>query len=389
MFRSNGAFADFVGFWLNGEKLVEGVDYDVSEGSTRITIRSQTFEDKANQEESNTIAAEFRTGGGDPNGTHEGDLKRTAQNFTIDTTKQPVSEVDDVIALIDAIPSPVTLNDKATVENARAAYDKLPSAQKQAVTNYSKLQAAEAVIAALEEDGREDREAASKVIALIDAIPMPVTLGSRDAINAARSAYNMLTVTQKGYVTNYSKLTAAEVAIADLELANNQNYQSVIFVGCVVDKSGNPMPDMIVEIHSTVQTARTDSNGYFRFSGVEMGSHSITVSDANGKVIASKDFSIVAGSPMGLAGNTITAENGAVLSVTIQVEQNSLAFLSVQEGDRTASGSGSNPSSNTDIDEASPQTGDNTNLLLWYTLLVLSLSGLVVLLPYNWKKSRV
>lgn len=593
-FRSNGAFADFVDLWLNGEKLVEGEDYDVSEGSTRITIRSQTFEDKANQEGSNTIAAEFRTGGGDPDGTHEGDLKRTAQNFTIETTEKSDPEVDNVIALINAIPSIVTLNDKATVEKARAVYDKLSSTQKQAVTNYSKLQAAEAAIATLEENERKDREAANKVIALIDAIPTPVTLNSKDAINAARSAYNMLTSTQKGYVTNYSKLTsaeaalekleaaererakvnevialinaipdsvtlndkatveaarkaydaltadqkkdvinysklvdaentiaalealekasaedraaaqtvidiidnlpdpitlndkdaveaarsayenltdtqkqlvtnlgkltkaeetiaaleayeaaseadkaaadkvidmidnlpdpitlkdkdaveaarkaydeltdaqkkivynyddliAAEVAIAELENEEYQSHQSVTFVGRVVDKNGNPMADVIVEIHSTVQTARTDSNGYFRFNDVEMGEHSITVKDTNGKVIATKNFTIVAGSPLSLVGDTITAENGAVFTMTIQAEQDMLTFLSLQEGDHTTPGTGNNPTPGIDIGSTSPQTGDNTNLLLWYILLVLSLSGLIVTTLYNRKKSR-
>lgn len=592
-FRSNGAFADFVGFWLNGEKLVEGVDYDVSEGSTRITIRSQTFEDKANQEGPNTIAAEFRTGGGDPDGTHEGDLKRTAQNFTIDTTEQTDPEVENVIALINAIPSTVTLNDKATVEKARTAYDNLSSSQKQAVTNYSRLQAAEAAIATLEENERKDREAANKVIALIDAIPTPVTLDSKDAINAARSAYNMLTANQKGYVTNYSKLTAAEAALEQLEAAERekakvnevivlinaipdpvtlndkpaveaarkaydaltadqkkdvinysklvdaenaiaalealekataedraaaqtvidiidnlpdpitlndkeaveaarsayenltdtqkqlvtnlsklvkaedtiaaleayeaaseadkaaadkvidmidklpdnitlddkeaveaarkaydeltdaqkqivpnydklvaaevaiavlenedyQSHQSVTFVGRVVDKNGNPMADVIVEIHSTIQTARTNSNGYFRFNDVEMGEHSITVKDANGKEIASKNFTIVAGSPLGLVGDTITAENGDVFTITIQAEQGTLTFLDLQEGDHTTPGSGNNPTPGIDI-STSPQTGDNSNLLLWYILLVLSLSGLVVLTLYNQKKSR-
>ena len=36
-----------MGLWLNGEKLVRGVDYTSVSGSTRITIKSQTLQEKA------------------------------------------------------------------------------------------------------------------------------------------------------------------------------------------------------------------------------------------------------------------------------------------------------------------------------------------------------
>ena len=79
MFVSTGVMEEFVGFWLNGEKLVEGEDYTKESGSTRITIRRQTFENKADQSGTNTIAAEFRV-----DGDRNNDLKRTAQNFQIE-----------------------------------------------------------------------------------------------------------------------------------------------------------------------------------------------------------------------------------------------------------------------------------------------------------------
>ncbi len=77
-FISTGEYHEFIDFWLNGEKLTEGEDYIKNSGSTRITIRSQTFRDKA-KEGSNTIAAEFRVGG-----DKSKELKRTAQNFRLD-----------------------------------------------------------------------------------------------------------------------------------------------------------------------------------------------------------------------------------------------------------------------------------------------------------------
>lgn len=46
LFVSNGLYDEFVGLWLNGEKLVDGVDFTKVSGSTRMTIRSQTFQNK-------------------------------------------------------------------------------------------------------------------------------------------------------------------------------------------------------------------------------------------------------------------------------------------------------------------------------------------------------
>ncbi|MCL2013888.1 MAG: choice-of-anchor I family protein [Oscillospiraceae bacterium] len=54
-----------------------------------------------------------------------------------------------VVAKIDLIPTPVTLADETKVTDARRAYDNLTQAQKDLVTNYAKLTAAEAEISVL------------------------------------------------------------------------------------------------------------------------------------------------------------------------------------------------------------------------------------------------
>ena len=78
LFVSAGTIDEFVDFWLNGEKLTDGVDYEKESGSTRITIKSQTFKNKT-VSGANTIAAEFRV-----DGDRDKELKRTAQNFRLD-----------------------------------------------------------------------------------------------------------------------------------------------------------------------------------------------------------------------------------------------------------------------------------------------------------------
>lgn len=78
VFQSEGRFMEFQDFWLNGEKLIEGVDYKAEEGSTKITIYAQTFKNAGNGK--HTIAAEFRV-----NNNLNGDLKRAAQNVNVST----------------------------------------------------------------------------------------------------------------------------------------------------------------------------------------------------------------------------------------------------------------------------------------------------------------
>lgn len=88
VFRSEGELKQFVNLWLNGVLLEPGVDYIAESGSTKITIKAQTFDsDKTRKDgQRNTIAAEFRTtdtgSKNDKNNSNE--LRRTSQNFYIE-----------------------------------------------------------------------------------------------------------------------------------------------------------------------------------------------------------------------------------------------------------------------------------------------------------------
>ncbi len=131
----------------------------------------------------------------------------------IKATNADKAIADGVIALIDAIPATVTLNDKAKVQAARDAYDDLTDTQKDLVVNYQKLVAAEKAIVDLEKTAA-DQAAADGVIALIKAIPSNVTLDDADKVETARTAYEALTDTQKALVTNYQALLNAEEILA-------------------------------------------------------------------------------------------------------------------------------------------------------------------------------
>lgn len=475
-FTSYGNYSEFKALWLNGEKLEEGIDYDSEPGSTKITIRSQTFENKADKDGTNTIAMEFRN--------DDNEVKRTAQNFNIkkqtdtdeDKDKANKEAADKVVALIAALPNSISISDKSAVESARNAYDaltsaqkdyvpkssynklvaaenaidtlnknrtaaqpvvnlideiptsitldckdkvtaarnaydKLTSEQKEYVTNYSKLSAAENAIEILEAEEQaraKDRAAAEPVIKLIDAIPSTITLESENAITTARNAYNILLSNQKGYVTNYSKLTNAEDKLA--ELKKNTDEKTVNMVCSIVDKDGKALVDYIAEIHSNVLQSRTDENGFVRFSNVLMDEHTLIIKDSNGTKCAEKTFKIVMGDSLSISGNEITAKAGSTFTLSVSVNDGNISFLKVESGDKAPELENEDDKTHSiDISDStkdeeniddktiditnnsatSPQTGDNRTMYTWYLLLIASWSALVLMfISYRKKKSR-
>lgn len=78
-FKSEGKLGYFIDFWIDGEKQIKDTDYKVEDGSTKITVLSQTFSKYGTG--MHTIAAEFRV-----DGDVNKDLKRTAQNYTLNTS---------------------------------------------------------------------------------------------------------------------------------------------------------------------------------------------------------------------------------------------------------------------------------------------------------------
>ena len=103
-----------------------------------------------------------------------------------------------VSALIKALPTTVAVSDKENIETARAAYNALTNAQKALVPAAikTKLENAEAALKTAQEK-QKDQQAADRVVALIDALPAMITVESKNVIEAARKAYDDLTISQK------------------------------------------------------------------------------------------------------------------------------------------------------------------------------------------------
>ncbi|MBQ4390416.1 MAG: InlB B-repeat-containing protein [Paludibacteraceae bacterium] len=140
------------------------------------------------------------------------DQKALVGNLSALTDAEAALAVVNQIAAIGE----VTLSSGSTIADVRTAYDALTGDQQALVGNYSTLTAAEAAYNTLV----ADHAAADAVIAQINAIGSPITAADQTAIEDARAAYDALTDTQKGYVTNYSELTDAESALAVVNLIN-------------------------------------------------------------------------------------------------------------------------------------------------------------------------
>lgn len=137
------------------------------------------------------------------NGTDE-------DNALLIASKKDKEAAKKIVDLINTI-TEVNLNSGSKLRVIRAAYDSLTLSQKKLVTNYDKLVNAENTYVRIK---------VAYVEKLIREIGT-VTLDSKDKIQAARTAYNKLTVLMKNKVTNLSVLEAAEVAYEEL-LANGK-----------------------------------------------------------------------------------------------------------------------------------------------------------------------
>ena len=153
---------------------------------------------------------------------------------------------------INAIPEKVTLNDKVTVEDARAAYDALTDDQKALLTDetLSKLTAAEESIA--------DQEAVKEYTDMVNALPAAtaVTLNDKEAIEAARAAFDALTDKQKDMAPLNAKV---KLALDEFALAQAVKAAEDEAAGDAVEEMIRALPsvaDISINDKAAVEEAR-------------------------------------------------------------------------------------------------------------------------------------
>lgn len=167
--------------------------------------------------------------------------------------------------------------------------------------------------------------AENAVMVLIDAIGETVTLDSEEVITIARNAYDALTDAQKALVTNYEALIAAEASLKALQDAADK---------AVADKAA---ADAVAEKIAAIGTVTKDSKA------------AIETARAAYDALTAEQKTLVANY------NVLTAAEKALSSLI----------------------------------SGNPQTGDNTNIMLYATMMLVSFIGVAVLLLTYKKKYNI
>jgi hypothetical protein len=140
---------------------------------------------------------------------------------SINTISVLKADINAVIALIIDLDTPTTISQEAAIEAAREAYDELTTYEKTFVTNYQDLVDAEIDLATLYEE-------IDAVKQLILDLNNPITIADETAILEARDAYDALTAEQKTFVLNLNDLVMAEADLAMIKAKINSVIQLII-----------------------------------------------------------------------------------------------------------------------------------------------------------------
>ena len=146
-----------------------------------------------------------------------------------------------------------------------------------------------------------------------------------------------------------------------------------------VTLNGQPLSEVDLELRSTLKTTKTDKNGNFVFTDVELGKHSLTVLKEE-KVIGYLSFTLREDNKTDVAlldDGTYTVlidKDGAGVELNLVLNEEK-GILTPTDAKTVQKGS-----------PDAPQTGDNTNLFWWWLLLILSATCIVVLETLSRKK---
>ncbi|MGO3733342.1 MAG: DUF4430 domain-containing protein [Vagococcus sp.] len=122
-----------------------------------------------------------------------------------------LTDVDDVISMIELLPQDVSSTDKEAIKEARLAFKALPKESKPFVYNVSDLSIAELKLSSIKHEDKLS-ELVSALTTDIDALK-DITADSDSKVSALRSRYAKLPAELKELVMNYHVLEEAEMAV--------------------------------------------------------------------------------------------------------------------------------------------------------------------------------
>ncbi|MBR2669614.1 MAG: leucine-rich repeat protein, partial [Solobacterium sp.] len=157
-------------------------------------------------------------------------------------------QVDHVISMIDSI-GEVTLDSEDNITTVRGAYERLTDDQKALITNYSLLENAEAILSELQ---------IQEVITLIDNLPEVITLDDKNAVIAARQAYEALKDNQKQQVTNFDVLESAEAMIEKHETDRAAADAVILMISALPENLVLGDQSVVESVHAAYESLTED-----------------------------------------------------------------------------------------------------------------------------------
>ena len=229
----------------------------------------------------------------------------TAAETELDNLKK-IANVENLINAIGTIGEPVTAENRSAVSAARTAYDALSTALRARVENYATLTAAEAAIKAYDDRMAAVQEVIAKIAALPDADKVALT--DEAAIVAARNAYNALPTGDMNLVTNITRLTAAELALAELKASSQKVKDCIEAIANLPDPVTLADKDKVAAARNLYdalsESEKAQVINYNKLTGAE-------TTIANLEAIKAVEDKITA---IGTLGDDITADNRNAIS---------------------------------------------------------------------------
>ncbi len=407
-FISEGEYGEFVALYLNGEMLIPEEEYDSESGSTKVVVFAQTFEDKVNDGR-NTLAAEFRVNGVQKEGDIVNALHRTAQNFTLEmqevkpsekpgTTSEPGDKPGTTPEPGDKPGTTPKPGDKpgitpepgdkpGTTPKPGDKPGTTPEPGDRPGTTPKPGDRPGTTPKPGDKPGTTPRpgdkpgttpEPGDKPGTTPKPGDKPGTTPEPGGNSPGGNTGNNPGGNNSGGNTGNNSGGNNPGGSTGTSLggtgggAESSRANSVTIIARVVNPAGNPFAGYTMEIHSTPKAATLNKDGAAAFSGVEGGHHTLYVKDSEGSTVALKAFELVFGDAVSLTGNQISVKAGAAYTLSVQVNGSELVFLSLQEGDV--------------YNVQAPKTGDDTKMVFWVVLAVLSLGACCGIFFYGKRK---
>ncbi len=173
----------------------------------------------------------------------------------------PIPSTSDVDTVNELISSTVLTASKAELKQVMDSYNALPSDQQATIADPDKYNSI----------------CAKYVELVIDEIPTTITVSDISKVTAARTAYDSLTPTQKGLVTNLAKLTAAEETVEGLDTGAIDDYTTTDFSTWTITGTTKSTASGVTADLSTSNTITLVSD--FMLSSLTKISADVNVSD--------------------------------------------------------------------------------------------------------------